>query len=71
MSLYDLDKARAEATHEVCSSVLTAAGDAMKRHGDDPTGGAILAAGFAMALQAIGDKIDPKVPIIVREMLGR
>lgn len=65
----DLDMAAAEATQEICSSVLKAAGEAMKRHGNDPNGGAIVAAGFAMALQTIGKNIDRRVPIIVHEML--
>jgi hypothetical protein len=65
-----LDDARAEATQEVAAAVLQAAGDAMKRHGSDPNGGAIVAAGFAMALQAIGRNIDPLVPLTVRELLG-
>lgn len=67
----DLDAARAEATQEVASSLLKAAGAAMTRHGPDPNGGAIVAAGFAMALDRIGKEIDPKVPAVVREMLGR
>lgn len=66
----ELDEARAEATQEVCAAVLMAAGDAMQRHGNDPNGGAIVAAGFAMALHAIGRSIDPLVPLTVREMLG-
>lgn len=64
-----LDNARAEATQEVCSALLKAAGEAMKRHGADPNGCAIVAAGFAMALRAIGKHIDPLVPLTVREML--
>ena len=65
----DLLTARSEAVEEVCRSVLMAAGDAMKRHGDDPHGNVIVAAGFAMAIKAIGRDIDPKMPLVVRELL--
>lgn len=65
----ELTLAGAEATQEICAGVLKAAGEAMARHGNDPNSGAIVAAGFAMALQAIGESIDAKVPMIVREML--
>lgn len=61
--------ARSEATQEVCAAILKAAGGAMQRHGNDPQGGAIVAAGFAMALQAIGREIDQRVPLTVFEML--
>jgi hypothetical protein len=64
-----MDDARAEAVQEVSSEILKAAGAAMGRHGDDPNGGAIVAAGFAMALKAIGKHIDCKIPAVVREML--
>lgn len=69
MSDADLINARAQATNDVCAAVLSAAGDAMKVHGDDPEGSAIVAAGFAMALQSIGKHIDKRVPVIVHEML--
>lgn len=65
----EMDEARGEATQEVCCAILKAAGDAMKRHGDDPRNGAILSAGFAMALQQIGKHIDRRVPLTVYEML--
>lgn len=65
----DLTKARADATQEVCASILKAAGEAMQRHGNDPQSGVIVAAGFAHALRMIGENIDPTVPIVVREML--
>lgn len=67
----DLDEARAEATQEVAAAILKAAGEVMKRHGDDPNGVVIIAAGFAMALQSIGKNIDSRCPAIVAEMLGR
>lgn len=65
-----METARAEATQEVCSAVLKAAGEVMKVHGNDPHGGVILAAGFAMALKAIGEHIDRKVPLTVYEILA-
>ena len=61
--------ARAEAVQEVTAAVLKAAGAAMTRHGDDPCSGAIVAAGFAMALRSIGKNIDRKIPETVRLML--
>jgi len=61
--------AGAEAVQEISSAILKAAGAAMQRHGYDPNGAAIVAAGFAMALRAIGKNIDPKIPAIVKEML--
>jgi hypothetical protein len=65
----DIIDAGAEAVQEMSSVILLAAGATMKRHGDDPNGGAIVAAGFAMALHAIGKNIDPKIPATVKEML--
>lgn len=61
--------ARAQATQDVASAILIAAGDAMKRHGNDQQGPIIVAAGFAMALKEIGVKIDANIPRAVREML--
>jgi len=65
-----MTQARAEATQEVASAILKAAGDAMLRHGDDPHSNVIVAAGFAMALRRIGEHVDAKVPVIVHQMLG-
>jgi hypothetical protein len=65
----EMDAARAEATQEVASEILKAAGLVMERHGNDPNGHAIVAAGFAMALKSIGDRIDPRIPAVVRQML--
>ena len=67
----EMDAARAEATQEISSAILKAAGAVMERHGDDPNGHAIVAAGFAMALKAIGKNIDPRIPAVVIEMLQR
>jgi hypothetical protein len=65
----DLERAGAECVQEMSAALLHAAGQVMKRHGNDPCGGAIVAAGFAMALDAIGRDIDRKVPLTVCEML--
>ena len=62
--------AMADATQEIASAVLNAAGAAMERHGNDPNGSAIVAAGFAMALRSIGN-IDPHIPRIVHAMLSK
>ena len=67
----DLDLARGEAVQEVTAAILMAAGEAMDRHGNDPDGHAIVAAGFAGALRRIGRHIDPNIPIVVRRMLER
>src|SRR3990167_1602227 len=56
------DEARLQAITDVYQMVLAAAGDAMKRHGNDPLATTVLAAGFTMAIRAIGEDIDPKVP---------
>jgi len=64
-----LELAAAEATQEIASAVLTAAGDVMTRHGNDPYSVAIIAAGFAMAIRQMGKDIDPIIPRIVLEML--
>jgi hypothetical protein len=66
----DLTEARGEATQEVAAAIIKAAGTMMARHGNDPTGAVIVAAGFAMALNAIGKEIDPNIPRIVRKMLA-
>lgn len=66
----EIEQAGAEAVQEICVSLLKAAGACMVRHGDDPNSAAIIAAGFAMALRAIGDDIDRKIPLTVREMLA-
>lgn len=65
----ELQTAGAECIQEMSSALLKSAGEVMKRHGADPNGPALVAAGFAMALRVIGTNIDPKVPIIVHEML--
>jgi hypothetical protein len=65
----ELEYARTDAIQEVASEILKAAGSVMLRHGDDPEGSIILAAGFAMALNAIGTKIDSMVPYIVGRAL--
>lgn len=66
----DLSLARAQATQDLYVAILNATGDAMAVHGNDPQRGAIVAAGFAMTLRAIGRNIDRHVPLTVLEMLG-
>lgn len=66
----DMNNARAEATQELASALLQTAGEVMKRHGSDPHSPAIVAAGFAMALDRIGRHIDQKIPETVRVMLN-
>jgi hypothetical protein len=65
----ELELAGAECVQEMCCALLKTAAEVMKRHGDDPSSGAIVAAGFAMALQTIGRDIDRNVPLAVCEML--
>jgi hypothetical protein len=43
----------------------------MKRHGPDPHSGALVASGFAMAIDAITAEIDPKLRLAVLIMLAR
>jgi len=61
--------AAAEAILELTGAVLMAAGEVMKRHGPDPNGGIILAAGFARAINGM-DRIDPTVRPIIARMIG-
>ena len=65
----EMENAGVEAMQEMASAILTAAGVTMQRHGNDPNGRAIIAAGFAMALQMIGKSIDHKIPATVKKML--
>ena len=69
MDAYEKE-ALAQATLDVAMAILLGAGEAMKRHGDDPLGVAILAAGFVMAIDKT-TSIDPHIRHIVVEMLGR
>jgi hypothetical protein len=65
----DMMLARAEAAEDVAVAMMRAAGEAMTRHGDDPSGVEILASGFALAIGKIADVIDPRVRVIVATML--
>ena len=49
----------AQAVQDVASSLLRAAGEVMRVHGNDPNSLAIVSAGFAMAIQQIEKSIDP------------
>lgn len=59
----------AETVQEIAAALCKAAGGVFAHHGNDPNSGAILAAGFVMALRSIGENIDRRVPIVVRAML--
>lgn len=54
------EQAGAEAVQGISSALVSAAGETMQRHGDDPNGMAIVAAGFAMAINSINRELDPK-----------
>ena len=69
MMSHDMEQAGTEAVQEIASSILKAAGAAMARHGDDPNGGAIIAAGFALAIEQIGKHIDPRIMDTIRKLL--
>lgn len=49
----------AQATQDIASALLKAAGDVMTLHGNDPNSLAIVSAGFVMAIKAIDREIDP------------
>lgn len=66
-----VERSRAEAVQELAAALLKTAGEVMTRHGDDPMGEVIVAAGFGMALDRIGEHIAPNIPRIVRELLAR
>jgi butyrate kinase len=68
MSNDDMITARAEATQELASEICKTCGSIMTRHGNDPLGVAVLAGGIAHAITSM-DKIDPRIRIIVRELL--
>ncbi len=58
MTIDELNSA-AQATQDIASAILSAAGVALRIHGNDPNSLAILSAGFCMAIQNIEKKIDP------------
>lgn len=55
-----LDSARVQATLDVSSAIILAAGEALKLHGNDPKASAILMAGFLMAVEEIDKSAVPK-----------
>lgn len=67
----ELERAGAEAVQELEHGLCKAVEDVFKRHGNDPNASAIVAAGFAMAINHIGESIDPGVPRMVRTMLEK
>lgn len=69
MSLDEI--ARGEAAQEVASAIIFAAGEVMRRHGDDPESIAILAAGFCLAIDGIAESINPTFKVILCRMIVR
>jgi len=65
-----LELAKAQAVQDMVAALLQGVSEALAAHGDDPESAVIISAGFAMALKKIGEKIDPKVPKIVFELLA-
>lgn len=55
-----MKEARIQATEEVGRTMLNAAGEVLRRHGNDPHSVTILLAGFSLAVAEITRKIDPK-----------
>lgn len=51
--------ARGEAICEINGAMLTAAGAAMMRHGNDPSARAVLLAATAMFVESIDKNVDP------------
>lgn len=63
------EQATAQAVIDVSAAILHAAGDAMKRHGDDPQGITVVAAGFSQAINAITVSIDPTFGPMLRALI--
>ncbi|HYM31827.1 MAG TPA: hypothetical protein VEU47_11030 [Candidatus Cybelea sp.] len=58
MSDHAMHRARIEAVDEVARALLTASGEALQRHGDDPFTDVILGAAVAMFVEKV-EKIIP------------
>lgn len=67
----ELDQARGDTVGEISSAILLASGKVLTNHGNDPVSPAILAAGFVMAINTIGRKIDPNIKSIIVKMLNK
>lgn len=61
--------ARSEATQQVASAILKAAGGVLQTHGNDPQSVAILAAGLVMTITSVTDTIGPTCERIIFQML--
>lgn len=57
-----------ETAQEIAAAVVKATGEVMTRHGNDPHGACIVATGFALALDAMGE-IVPVIPMITVELM--
>lgn len=64
-----LDPVSIKAANEVADALLQAAELIMERYVSHPNGQVIVAAGFAVALQQIGERTDKRIPTIVGRML--
>lgn len=64
------EQAGAEAAQGISVALIAAAGEEMKKHGNDPNGMAIVATGFALAINAISRDLDPKFAQTVRALIG-
>lgn len=60
----------AKAAQDICDAILKASGDAMMQRASSHADGALLAAGFVLALRQI-DTIDPMVSQTVRVALSK
>lgn len=62
--------ARTEAIAELSAALIRTAGEVLTRHGNDPQGPILVAAGFALALQTIGREIDENILATVCKLLS-
>lgn len=65
----ELDQSRCAAVQEIASAICAASSDVFAMHGDDPHLWPILAAGFALAIDMVDQKINPGFKTVMREML--
>jgi hypothetical protein len=64
------EQIEAQATQELCDALVRAWGDVMKRHGEDPHGVVVMAAGFSLAIRAI-EKEFPAFGTVLRELIKK
>lgn len=65
----DMTQARTEAAQEIADAILCATRDALLRHGEDPESGAVIALGFAMAIEKMRMN-DPACVYTIQKLLG-